>query len=79
MMGLFMRGIKDHVERTKSLNETQLLIALLKAAHYVEAGNDINHNFEVIARNYITRFFGKHKLSDKIDTQEMEKLFSKMS
>jgi hypothetical protein len=79
MMGLFMGGIKDHVERTKSLNETQLLIALLRAAHYVEAGNDINHNFEVIAGNYITRIFGKHELSNKIDIRNLEEVFSRIS
>jgi hypothetical protein len=79
MMGLFMGGIKDHVERTKSLNETQLLIALLGAAHYVEAGNDINHNFEVIAGNYITRFFVKHELSNKIDIRNLEGVFNRVS
>ena len=79
MMGRFMGGVKDRVERTKSLNETQLLIALLKAAHYVEAGNNINHNFEAIAGNYITRFFGKHELANKIDIQNLEEVFSGIS
>ena len=79
MMGLFMGGIKDHVERTKSLNETQLLIVLLKSAHYVEAGNNINHNFEAIAENNIPRFFGKHELSSKIDIQNLEEVFREIS
>lgn len=79
LMGLFMEGIKDHVERTKSLNETQLLIALLKAAHYVEAGKDINHNFETIATKYIARYFGKHELSNKIDIQNLKEVLSGIS
>jgi len=79
IMGLFMGGIKDNVERNKSLNEAQLLIALLKAAHYVEAGNNINDNFEAIAEDYIIRFFGKYELSNKIDTQSLEEVFSGVS
>jgi len=76
LMGLFMEDINGYVKRNKSLNETQLLIALLKAAHYVEAEKDINHNFETIATKYIARYFGKHELSNKIDIQNLEEALS---
>jgi len=79
LLGLFMEGIKGYVDRTKSLNETQLLIALLKSAHYVEAGNDINHNLEAIATKYIARYFGQHELSNKIDIHNLEEALSGIS
>ena len=79
LMGLFMEDINDYIKRNKNLNETQLLIALLKAAHYMEAGNDINYNFETIVTKYITQYFGKHELSNKIDIQNLKKLLSGIS
>ena len=79
LMGLFMGDINDYVKRTKSLNETQLLNSLLKAAHYVEAGKDINPNFETIATKYIARHFGQYELSNKIDIQNLEEVLSGIS
>ena len=79
LMGLFVENIDSYVTTTTTLNETQFLIALLKAAHYVEAGNDINHNFEAIATKYIAQYFGKHELSNKIDMQNLAEVLSRIS
>jgi len=72
LMGLFMEYINGHIKRTKKLNETQLLIALIKAAHDMEAGTNINQNFPAIAAKYIARYFGRHELSKNIDIRNLD-------
>jgi hypothetical protein len=79
VMELFMEGINDYIKRAKSLDERQLLLALLKAAHYVEAGKYINYNFEAIATKFITSYFGQHELSNNMDIQSLEEALSGIS
>jgi hypothetical protein len=76
VMGLFMENINDYVKETESLTEAQLLLALLKAAHYVEAGNNIQYSFGAIASKYIDQYFSRYELSDKLDIQNLEEVLN---
>lgn len=78
VLGLFMVDINGYVERTKSLNETQLILALLRAAHHVEGGKDINRNFDAIATKHIAQYFGDHELSTKIEIQSLNEVLSEI-
>jgi hypothetical protein len=79
VMGLFMEYINDHIKRTNNLNETQLLIALILAAHKIEAGINANQNFPEIAAKYIARYFGRHELKKNIDIRSLDYMLSEAS
>jgi len=77
LMTYFMTDIASQVEKTKTLDETQLLVALLKAAHYVEAGDKINRNFEFIASEYIPKYFKKNELSKQLYIRNFDSLLKR--
>jgi hypothetical protein len=66
VMMLFMERVKQYSMSTNSLTESQMLLALLIAAHHIEAGHNVNKNFEQIAAGYIGRNFTDQELTTNI-------------
>ncbi|NQT56942.1 MAG: hypothetical protein HQ551_12030 [Desulfobacteraceae bacterium] len=76
--GDFMVEVGEYIDRNNYLSERQMLICLLRSAHLVEAGR-FNPRFESIANEYITKYFGQHELSDRLDIQNLKKFLQELS